>query len=102
MNQYKQSLQFTTGYNLKCIDVVAKKIADIYQVYCSFDRTTKKTGWFSKEYEYDIDFTGDKEMVDKTIYAMRTYIANTINAIHKKEQNDLPIWLDGGKPWWLG
>ena len=102
MNQYKQSLQFTTGYNLKGLDAVAKEIADIYQVDFNFDKTTKKTGWFSKEYEYDINFTGDKEMVDKTIYAMRTYIVNTINAIHKKEQNNLPMWLDSCKPWWLG
>ena len=46
MNQYKQSLQFTTGYKLKGLDAIANEIADIYQVDFNFNRTTKKTGWF--------------------------------------------------------
>lgn len=74
MSEFRRTFSITSDHEVNGLSRTAYSVADKFQIDCKIDREVIKTGWFSKEYEYDIDFTGDKEMVDKTIYAMRTYI----------------------------
>ena len=48
----------------------AHQIADKYQVDCRIDCDVIKTGWFSKKYEYNIVYSGEKENVEKAYDAI--------------------------------
>lgn len=43
----------------------------MFQIDCSIDREVIKTGWFSKQYEYHITYSGDEDKVTKAIDVMR-------------------------------
>lgn len=70
-NNYRQSFTITSGHEINGLSRTAYEVADKYQIDCKIDREVIKTGWFSKQYEYYITYSGDKDKVTKAIDDMR-------------------------------
>ena len=71
MSDYRNTFTVRSGHEVNGLSRTAYKVADEFQVNCTIDRETFKTGWFSKRYEYYITYSGDKDKVSKAILAMR-------------------------------
>lgn len=80
MSDYRNTFTVRSDHEVNGLSRTAYEVADKFQVNCSIDRETFKTGWFSKRYEYYITFSGDKAKVSKAILAMR----NSAEAYNRK------------------
>lgn len=71
MSNYRQTFSITCGHEINGLSRTAYEVADKYQIDCKIDREVIKTGWFSKQYEYHVTYSGDKDKVTKAIDVMR-------------------------------
>lgn len=65
MENYRKTYWCSWSNPINGIERTVHKIADDCQVDCKIEKEVKKTGLFSKEYEYFVIFTGEKESVEK-------------------------------------
>lgn len=65
MENYRKTYWCSWSHPINGIERTAHKIADDCQVDCKIEKEVKKTGLFSKEYEYFVIFTGEKESAEK-------------------------------------
>lgn len=65
MSNYRKTFWVSWRYPINGLERTAHEIADKFQVDCRIDCDTIKTGWFSKKYEYNIVYSGEKEQVEK-------------------------------------
>lgn len=70
MSDYRKTYWCSWTHPINGIERTAHEIADKYQVDCRIDTDVRKTGWFSKEYEYNVIYSGEKESVEKAYAAI--------------------------------
>lgn len=70
MSNYRKTFWVAWCYPINGLERTAHEIADKYQVDCRIDTDVIKTGWFSKKYEYNIVYSGEKENVEKAYDAI--------------------------------
>lgn len=84
MSNYRKTFWIAWSYPINKLERTAHEIADKYQVDCRIDCDVVKTGWFSKRYEYNIIYSGEKEQVEKaydTIYESAEYFKARLNSL---------------------
>ena len=84
MSNYRKTFWVAWCYPINGLERTAHEIADKYQVDCCIDTDVVKTGWFSKKYEYNIVYSGEKENVEKAydaIYESAVYFRARLNSI---------------------
>ena len=65
MSNYRKTFWVAWSYPINGLERTAHEIAD-----CRIDCNSIKTGWFSKKYEYNIVYSGEKENVEKAYDAI--------------------------------
>lgn len=84
MSNYRKTFWVAWCYPINKLERTAHEIADMYQVDCHIDTDVIKTGWFSKKYEYNIVYSGEKEQVEKAydkIYECAEYFQARLNSL---------------------
>ena len=71
MSDYRETFFIITSHEVNGLSRTAYQVADKFQIDCKIDREVIQTGWFSKRYEYQITYSGDKDKVTKAILVMR-------------------------------
>ena len=84
MSNHRKTFWVSWRYPINGLEKTAHKIADMYQVDGHIDTDVIKTGWFSKKYEYNIVYSGEKEQVEKAyneIYKCAKNFQARLNAL---------------------